>query len=90
MKCLSLLSSLLSSVIFLVAGAAPAFPQTSEQALMNLEMVPDSVRISFTKECPEPGWTPYRIRFYSMEDWSKYEGEYMFLEQECGSIVIRG
>lgn len=90
MKCPSLLSSLLASAIFLVAGAAPAFPQTSEQALMNLEMVPDSVRISFTKECPVPGWTPYRIRFYSMEDWSKYEGEYMLFEQDCGSIVIRG
>ena len=43
MKCPSLLSSLLASVIFLVVGAAPAFPQTSEQALMNLEMIPDSV-----------------------------------------------
>ena len=42
MKCPSLLSSLLASVVFLVGGAAPAFPQTSDQMQA---AVPDSIEI---------------------------------------------
>ena len=47
MKCPSLLSSLLASVVFLVAGAAPAFPQTSDQMQA---AVPDSIEIHWKTE----------------------------------------
>ena len=47
MKCSCLLSSLLASVVFLVASAAPAFPQTSDQMQA---AVPDSIEIHWKTE----------------------------------------
>lgn len=88
MKCSRLFSSLLASVVFLAAGSASAFSQTPAQDLPDLDMLPDSVRISIVEERPDAGWKPYGIRFYSMEDWMRHEGDIAHFSVDCGTIVI--
>ena len=82
MKCIRLFLFLLASIVLLFSGVTSAFSQISSREFLNLETLPDSVRISFFAYSHAPGL----IRFYSLADWNRYEGETVI--EEYGSVVI--